>query len=503
MKAKRIFLILSASFMVTASADVGSALVDYYNSMEANTKIERASLTTNGATFGGYYQRGANVDMTLGYITPPSIKGGCGNIDFNMGAFSFISGDQIVAALKAIGQNAKALLFTEAIDIVSGMLGGNIKMWIDQANKWLGILKNSCQASSMLMGGINHAAGLCQNTERFKSGLSDENTVQSTCQTASQGMSDLKSLWSGTATSEDDKNAKNAMAAQFTIDGGILQNILSEYFNNTGKQNEMQAELGNLVISAVGDVYSPPIDKNTSNDQAKADAIAIPPVFTMSDIMAYSITNAKSQESQNAKKIYNCDFTWDKDNFRAKNVCFNEATKKYQTSDAKSIGGLQILLYNKISKIHNSLLSGTGEITDNDLTVLSLADAPIFQLMQAGIDLDMDSYTMTIINKWMDYSVHRMYQRLFTDLSMAVSNKVATLKANVDPTQMGRLDGVVNSFSQAQSVIKAQVDKDVSENKLNPQEVLDALTKLRAAIIAYASPELQQQVSFSSQFRSN
>ncbi|MBX9865518.1 MAG: hypothetical protein K2Y14_01280 [Burkholderiales bacterium] len=219
--------------------------------------------------------------------------------------------------------------------------------------------------------------------------------------------------------------------------------------------------------------------------------------------MAYSITNAKSQESQNVKKVYNCDFTWDKDNFRAKNVCFNPATDKYQTSDAKSIGGLQILLYNKINKIHNSLISGTGEITDNDLTVLSLADAPIFQLMQAGIDLDMDSYTMTIINKWMDYSVHRMYQRLFTDLSMAVSNKVATLKANVDPSQIGRLDGVVNSFSQAQSVIKAQVDKDVSENKLNPQEVLDALTKLRAAIIAYASPELQQQVAFSSQFRSN
>ena len=77
-------------------------------------------------------------------------------------------------------------LFTEAIDIVSAQLGGNIKMWIDQANKWLGVLKNSCQAASMLVGGVNKAAGLCQNSARYKNTLSDENTVQSTA-AAKQG----------------------------------------------------------------------------------------------------------------------------------------------------------------------------------------------------------------------------------------------------------------------------------------------------------------------------
>lgn len=497
MKIKQLLVVVSlAIFMPLAEADVGSALNDYFNSIQGNSKIERASLTTNGFTAGGYYQRGANVDLTLGSITPPSLKGGCGNIDFNMGAFSFISGDQIVAALKAIGQNSKALLFTEAIDIVSASLGGNIKAWIDQVNKWMGILKNSCQASSMLMGQVNKSIGLCQSAARYNNSLSDENTVQSTCQSYDQGLKEFNGLF-GTNIGADQQAAKNALAAQIKMQGGILQNMLADYFNSTGRSNEMQSELGNIVISTVGDVYTQPTDKNNDNTKSQSLPMAIKPTFSISDLLSYTVQDASTQSTDNNKKVYDCDFTWDKDNFRVKNMCFNQATDSYKTSSAKSVGGVQILIANKINKIHSALISG-GEITDSDLTVLSLAEAPVFQLMQAGVDVGLDSVTMPIVNKWMDYTIHRIYFRLFSDINASVKTQIATLEMSGTPEQNSTLRSLQGAIQGAQDQISAQTDKDLKTNSLDPNDVLRTLLTIRQQIMAQVSPGLQQQLSFTS-----
>lgn len=497
MKIKQLLVVVSfAIFMPLAEADVGSALTDYFNSIQGNSKIERASVTTNGFTAGGYYQRGANVDLTLGYVTPPSLKGGCGNIDFNMGAFSFISGDQIVAALKAIGQNSKALLFTEAIDIVSASLGGNIKAWIDQVNKWMGVLKNSCQASSMLMGQVNKSIGLCQSAARYNNSLSDENTVQSTCQSYDQGLKEFNGLF-GTNIGADQQAAKNALSAQIKMQGGILQNILADYFNSTGRSNEMQSELGNIVISAVGDVYTQPTDKNNDNTKSQASPMAIEPSFSIMDLLSYTVQDASSQSINNKKKVYDCDFTWDKDNFRAKNLCFDSVNKKYKTIDAKTVAGVQILIANKINKIHTALISG-NEITDSDLTVLSLAEAPVFQLMQAGVDVGLDSVTMPIVNKWMDYTIHRIYFRLFSDINASVKTQIATLEMSGTPQQISSLKTLQSLIQGAQDQIAAQTDKDLKINSLNPNDVLRTLTTIRQQIMAQVSPGLQQQLSFTS-----
>lgn len=480
------------------NADVGSALTDYYNSLQANSKIERPTATTNGFTAGGYYQRGANVDLTLGYITPPSLKGGCGNIDFNMGAFSFISGDQIVAALKAIGQNAKALLFTEAIDIVSAQLGGNIKNWIDQANKWLGILKNSCQASSMLVGALNNSAGLCQNAARYKNSLSDENTVQSTCQTYDQGIKPYKEIFG--SNTDDAKNAKSALATQIKLQGGIVQNMLADYFNSAGKINEMKSDLGNLVLSVIGDVYIPPVDANSDDNTGQAQPVAVPAVgFKLSDLLALKVADISQQVSDSNWKLYNCDFTYDDVNYRAKNNCFNLASKSYKTADGKNAAALQQLIGNKLKIIHDKMLNRSPDgITDADLTVIGLADAPIYQLMQAGIDAGMDDMTYKYVQTWMDYTVHKVYLKIFTDISDFISKQITTLKNNSLPSQVSMLSGIKKSFDDARGDINEQLVTDHEENKLDPFELLAKLYIVKDAIAKSVSPSLKEQLSFSS-----
>ena len=64
---------------------------------------------------------------------PPRFAAGCGGIDMYMGSFSFINGDQIVATLRAIGQNAKGLLFKMAIDVINNFL---VEQFHSSLKKW-------------------------------------------------------------------------------------------------------------------------------------------------------------------------------------------------------------------------------------------------------------------------------------------------------------------------------------------------------------------------------
>lgn len=501
---KKISLILMLSLTTgIVEADVGTALNDYYGSLSANSKFERPALTTNGAALGGYYQRGSNVDLTLGYVTPPSLKGGCGNIDFNMGAFSFISGDQIVAALKSIGQNAKGLLFTMAVEIVSSSLSGELKSWIDTANKWMGVLKNSCQAANMLMGAGANALNACQNTNRFNSAFSDENHTQTACQTYDQGMKSVREL-PGLNTPEA-MAAKAAMAPQFVMEGGLLQNLLSKYFAKAAKINNMSQDLGNLVLSTVGDIYTQPISKNTDNNQTGGEPISVPSQFSMSDLMNITVAASGAQATTTAKKLYNCDFTYDPDVFRAKNTCV--VGDKYKlAANAEGIFALQKTIRAAMERIHNGQLTGNGVgITDADLTILSISQAPLFQLMQAGVDAGpgMDSITYAIVQKYMDMTIHEIFLNIYTTISTDVNQQMGALAGGVTAQQSAQLDVMRKNLADQIQIIQAQIVKDRETNKYDPNEVLERLAMVKQAINKNVSPDLRQALAFSSTFLGN
>lgn len=494
---RKISMIIIGSALISfANADVGSALTDYYNSLQANSKIEQPALTTNGFTAGGYYQRGANVDLTLGYVTPPSINGSCGNIDFNMGAFSFISGDQIVAALKAIGQSAKGLLFTEAIDLVSAELGGNIKHWIDEANKWLSVLKNSCQASSMLVGGLNKSMGLCQNANRYNNTLSDENTVQSTCQAADQGMAGFKSIF-GSGSSD----AKTALAPQISLQGGILQNMLANYFAQMAAANQFDAELGNIVLSLAGDVYTQPLDQNSNTNQALGNAMSIYAPLKLEQLFEIQLDSAADYVSNSQGKIYNCDFTWDANNFRALNNCFvgSGSSGGYALSSDQSIAGFYVMVNNSITKIHDRMLSPvSGGLTDNDLRILSLSDAPIFQIMQSGVDAGQDSVTWPLVQSYMTYAIHKIFFTIFSTISNQLGVQMAALSAAADPQQANALQGLNQNLKVVSAEISHKLDDDVRKQQIDPMKLLQQLQQLRSIVASNVSPTLQDKLAFSS-----
>ena len=79
----------------------------------------------------------------------PSVKAGCGGIDFFAGGFSFIDSDQLIALLKSIGSNAAGVLFQMAIDTLSPQMGSQLKYFQNLIRNINELNINSCQAANI------------------------------------------------------------------------------------------------------------------------------------------------------------------------------------------------------------------------------------------------------------------------------------------------------------------------------------------------------------------
>ena len=490
-----------------ANASVGSALTSYYNNLNSNAKIERTAVTTNGVTVGGYYQRSPNVDLTIGYVTPPTIKGGCGNIDFNMGAFSFISGDQIVQAMQAIGRDAKGLLFMEGIEIVSSMFAGDLKTFLDQVNKWLGVLKNSCQASQMLVGGLNETVGkpfgLCQNANRFNNTLSDENTIQQNCQAASQGMSDIKSIFSKDpdTLSDSQKQAQIALAVDIASQGGLLQNLLAGYFASTGKIDGLSSDLGNLVLATTGDVYIPPFNSDASASTGMANPIAVERALSMEKVMQITLENYSDMKASEMLTMTNCDFAYNDKTHRATTPCsVSSSNKAYKTDKANSIFDLYATIQNQLTSLENSINNpnSSGGITNTQLQLISMVDAPIYQVLQLSNDLGRSEEGHKLVTDYMNYTIHRIYATLFSSITTATQNEIAYLELSQSYSNTYKI--INDNLKANQDIIKTQLQKDLTVNgkNLDLMEVRDKLNTLKKELELETSPALLSQLSFSS-----
>ena len=105
-------------------------------------------------------------------VTPFRVQAGCGGVSLFFGGFSFISGAEIVALIKAVAQNAVGL----AVELVMTTLCGPCasvmqimrKLALDAANGAL----NSCQIAKSLMQGAESAMGVNPG---------QQSTTQNTC----------------------------------------------------------------------------------------------------------------------------------------------------------------------------------------------------------------------------------------------------------------------------------------------------------------------------------
>jgi len=89
--------------------------------------------------------------VNLVSFDPPRFNAGCGGIDLSLGAFSFISADQLVQVFRQIGANAAPLLFKAVIKGTSPQLDALITEFQTLLQNMNNLAKNTCSLAKMIV----------------------------------------------------------------------------------------------------------------------------------------------------------------------------------------------------------------------------------------------------------------------------------------------------------------------------------------------------------------
>jgi conjugative transfer pilus assembly protein TraH len=122
-----------------------------------------ANITPGGAykdqsggfyTGGRIYARVPAINTQIANIQMPGYRAGCGGIDIFGGGFSYISGQEIVSAMKKIASNAQGYAFNLAMQTITPQIYSTmteLQSWAQRINS---MNINSCESAALAVGGL-------------------------------------------------------------------------------------------------------------------------------------------------------------------------------------------------------------------------------------------------------------------------------------------------------------------------------------------------------------
>lgn len=139
-------------------ASVSSDLENVFQSIGQGVNVtnpqhyegQRAGFYTGGSLF----TRSPVREYSLLHAQLPDIKAGCGGIDLFTGGFSFIKSQELVNAFKNVANNAVSYSFLLGLETVSPLIKNIMVELQDKADAINRLNMNSCQTSSLLVGGL-------------------------------------------------------------------------------------------------------------------------------------------------------------------------------------------------------------------------------------------------------------------------------------------------------------------------------------------------------------
>jgi len=202
-----LFVTMTFGFATTANADLGSAFEGLLGGASVATQEGGyyESQARTGVVFGGARVRWENSTVQLFNVTPPRISAGCNGIDFFLGGFSFINGEQFTQLMRNIGQAALGYVVQLALKQLCPQCEAVISALQKAAQLARKAAVDSCEAGTALGAYIGEQIGLTgganseqieelQNKECGKwandANKSDSfiNAVNSLCSTADKAM---------------------------------------------------------------------------------------------------------------------------------------------------------------------------------------------------------------------------------------------------------------------------------------------------------------------------
>lgn len=220
-----LFLFSLITCFSDAKAGIGKDLEGFFNQLGSVTNMTSPDVYHSQA--GGYYNGGGlsirnrAKNVQLATLQLPDIKAGCGGIDMFAGGFSYISSDQLVAALKNIGANAISYGFMLAMKTFAPAVQSVMSELQDMASKINQANINSCETASALLGGIWPKSDLtsrhiCTSLNSIQGKLQDWASARQGC-----GAGPLqKNVMTKKEATED---YKNILAEEFNVAWEVLK----------------------------------------------------------------------------------------------------------------------------------------------------------------------------------------------------------------------------------------------------------------------------------------
>jgi conjugative transfer pilus assembly protein TraH len=238
----------------SVSASVEGDMNDFFNKSAASANVTGPAAYSSQA--GGYYTGGSvwarfpQETLRAPFnIQLPSAKGGCGGIDLFTGSFSFIDGDQIIAMMKAVANNAVGFSFQLAIDAISQEIGVNMKDLRNVVQSMNQQQMSSCQAAALAVGSVwpkqqESSAWFCSNLGREGGQFRDQVAAKWGC---------------------NDQAKQNQVLATSNTDIGPSTPRNYTWYALKTANNNMTREFAEFLMTLTGTViFEKPIDSNSS-----------------------------------------------------------------------------------------------------------------------------------------------------------------------------------------------------------------------------------------------
>lgn len=254
MKLKKVMLTLLTAMCIStpALADVQGDLNGFFGSLGYDGNVSKAQAWQGQAagymTGGSVYLRNPVKQVQLISMQVPSLNSGCGGIDAYLGAFSFISGEEIQRFAKQIMSNAAGYAFDLALQTMVPELKQakdflqKIASDVNSANM------SSCQAAQGIIGGLWPVSQLsnqkiCQDIAGDDNIFSDWASSRQGCTVGGQG----DSVTGRANANEKDQVLKNknliwdALGRNHLFDGNrqlkelVMSIVGSIIFNSAGQ----------------------------------------------------------------------------------------------------------------------------------------------------------------------------------------------------------------------------------------------------------------------------
>lgn len=163
-KLPRHFPAAIALSLALASLSVSAGfLEDFYDQAGAQTSVTRAGVYESQnrrlATGASFVLKAPRKTFTPFTLDAPSLKSGCGGIDFFLGAFSVPSREEFVSFARSIGTAIPGLAFHLALQSMSPDLNEQITEFRDMIMELTGNFSDSCKAAQWAVDKTASAAG--------------------------------------------------------------------------------------------------------------------------------------------------------------------------------------------------------------------------------------------------------------------------------------------------------------------------------------------------------